>query len=141
MIMAAAMPNVPWIGRIPTVCVCRKWNLESQRDVRCTAGVELVAVRAVRLQIGSRTAIEIGRFVVRIDQSRQFRDIRRPRQNAGLMQDRELVRRAARNGLSGLLSWAVFTPSGEADWMPKTVVFFSTQGLWHKTHSDRAATR
>ena len=22
--------------------------------------------------------------------------------------------------------------------MPKTVVFFSTQGLWHKTHSDRA---
>ena len=27
---------------------------------------------------------------------------------------------------------------GEADWTPKIVVFFSTQGLWQRMHSDRA---
>ena len=37
-----------------------------------------------------------------------------------------------------LFIWGVFSPKGEADWTPKMVVFFSTQGLWHKIHSARA---
>ena len=47
------------------------------------------------------------------------------------MQDHELVGLDSASAI-GLFIWAVLIPSGDADWMPKAVVFFSTQGLWQR---------
>ena len=66
-------------------------HLESQGDVRRAAGVELVAVRAVRLEVRPRAAAELGRLVVRIGQVRQSLGLGRPAQQAEPMEDGQLV--------------------------------------------------
>ena len=68
MILAPAMSKVPWIGRTPTVWSASSGTSNPERDVRRAAGVELVAVRTVGLEVRPRPAIEIGRLVVGIDQ-------------------------------------------------------------------------
>ncbi len=68
-------------------------HIVAQCDIGRAPGVELVAVRAVGLQVRPRPAIEIGRLVVGIDELRQLGEVGRPGQEPQLVQGRELVGR------------------------------------------------
>ena len=95
MIRAPAMLNVPWIGRTSTVWVFSRGTSNPSAMFAAPARIELMTVRAIRLEVRPRPMAEAGRLVVRIGQPWQPGRVGLPVQEADLVQGRQLVDRDA----------------------------------------------